>query len=347
MAKKVSEEKNEYKDLKKQGDSKSSKKITKNTVVYGVPKKKKKPRSDKIRIAMCILFSACIVCLTMPFTTFKFERTIDTDDMIASYQKDIDKACEDIEKAEKELILADEKEVEENKALEKSEIIYPKTLADDNIIGQKCDTEELLKKIDEAARLDRTQYTKESYNKLLEEIYAATGLLTPKAVVSDTGFQLIFGSSLSGSTIDKRTEGISQRLIYSIGFLVVPVIGFFVASFDKKRHIKNIIAIIGSAFLIFDLFAFFPLQYIDYGAVISFLFYAIIFILGIAGIYTKQQEDYWINHYEECVEKGMTKWLPDGYLDDKKNAEQIKADKEQQAIVDSAKNAQKRRGKKK
>lgn len=342
MARKVSEE-NESKNPKK----KDSKKITKNTVVYGVPKKRKKPRSDKIRIAMCVLYSACIICLTMPFTTFNFERIIDSDEGAANYQKEIDKAYEEISKAEEELVLADKEEVDENKALEKSEIIYPKNLPNDNIIKQKCETEKLLEKIDEAANLDRTIYTKESYSKLLEKIYAATGVLTQKAIISDTGFQLIFGSSLSGSTINKRTEGTMQRLLYSIGFLIIPVLGFFVASFDKKHHIKNIIATIGSALLIFDLFAFFPLEYIDYGATITFVLYVIILILGVAGFYTKQQEDYWLNHYEECIEKGMTKWLPDGYLDDKKNAEQIKEDKTQQAIVDSAKNAQKRRSKKK
>lgn len=43
----------------------------------------------------------------------------------------------------------------------------------------------------------------------------------------------------------------------------------------------------------------------------------------------------------------MTKWLPDGYDEDKRTLEQIKADREHQALVDSAKNAQKRRSKKK
>lgn len=351
MAKKISEEdKNKLNSVEKQKqttDSKKRKKITKNTVVYGVPKRRKKPRSDKIRIALCLLYSACIVCLTMPFTTFNFERTLNTDDEIKSCQKDIDKAYDELEKAQKDLVLADKKEVEENKGLEKSKIIYPKSLAEDNVIGQKCETDRLLKLIDEAAGLDYTKYTRESYNNLLEKIYSATGTLAPSATISDTGFQLVFGNSLSDATFSKRTEGTFQRLMYSIGFLIIPIAGFFAASFDKKHHIKNIIAMVGSAFLIFVMFTFFPLEYIDYGAVISFVLYIIILILGVAGVYCKQQEDYWLEHYDECVEKGMTKWLPDGYLDDKKNAEQIKADKAQQAIVDSAKNAQKRRQKKK
>ncbi len=351
MANKVTEEDKNKPDggekQKQTTNPKKQKKITKNTVIYGVPKKKKKSRSDKIRIALCLLYTACIVCLTMPFTTFNFERILDTDENVKNYQREIDKAYDELEKAESELVLADEEEVEENKGLEKGDIIYPKSLAADNVIGQKCETERLLKLIDKTASYDYVKYTKESYNKLLEKIYSAVGVLTPSATISDTGLKLVFGNSLSNSAFSKRTEGIFQRLMYSIGFLVIPVVGFFATSFDKKHHIKNIIAMVGSAFLIFVLFAFFPLEYIDYGAVISFVLYAVILILGVAGVYCKQQEDYWLEHYDECVEKGMTKWLPDGYLDDKKTAEQVKADKAQQAVVDSAKNAQKRRQKKK
>lgn len=348
MAKKVNEEIKEKDKQSEVSGSKNSKKAKKKTVVYNVPPKKpKKSRSEKIRIAMCVFFTACIVCLTMPFTTFNIVRTMDTDEGVENYQKKIDKACEELKKAEEKLVLADEEEVEENKSLEKSDVIYPHSLSDDNIIKQKCETKTILKEIEKAAQIDRIKYTKESYDNLLEKIYNASGIITSTAVISDTGLQLIFGTSLSDTAVNRRTEGVFQRLLYSIGFLVVPAVGFFIASFDKKRHIKNIFAIVGSMLLIFDIFAFFPLQYIDYGAVISVVLYVIIFLLGVAGFYTKQQEDYWTSHYEECVEKGMTKWLPDGYIEDKKNAEQIKADKEHQALVDAAKNAQKRRSKKK
>lgn len=341
LAKKIVDE--EIKQDKKTKKSKNTQ------TVYNVPnvKKRKKSRSEKLRIALCVLFLFGIICVSFPFTRFEFSRTLDGDEEVKAYQAELDKSCEEIKKAEKNLVKASEEEIEENKSIEKSEIIYPKTLAEDNIVGQKCQTDELLKAIDEAAQIDRTLYTKESYDKLLDSIYTGTGLLTSYNVMSDTGLQLIFGKGISDSANYRRTEGTLQRFLYSIGFLVVPVVGFLVACFDKKRHFKNIVATIGSAFLIFDLFAFFPLKYIDYGAVIVAVLYIIILILGIAGFYTKQQEDYWLAHYEECVEKGMTKWLPDGYDEDKRNLEQIQVDKAHQALVDSAKNAQKHRNKKK
>lgn len=347
MARKIGDE--ELKESKVEDKPKKSKKTKTAKTVYNVPevKKRKKKRSEKLRILLCVLFSFGIICVSFPFTKFNVTRTFDTENDIVEYQKQIDEACDNIKKAEKNLEKASAEEIEENKKLEKSTIIYPKTLAEDNIIGQKCETDEILKAIDEAAQIDRTLYTKESYDKLLDSIYTATGLLTSSTIISDTGFQLIFGKSLSDSAVDKRTEGTFQRLIYSIWFLIIPVVGFLVASFDKKRHIKNIVATVGSALLLFDLFAFFPLNYIEYGAVVVLILYVIILLVGIAGFYTKQQEDYWLAHYEECVEKGMTKWLPDGYDEDKRNLEQIQADKAHQALVDSAKNAQKRRSKKK
>ena len=344
LAKKIGGD--EFNEPKKENTQKKSKK---GKTVYNVPevKKRKKKRSEKLRISLCILFLIGIISVSFPFTKFNVERTLDTKEDVAEYQTQLDNACNNIKKAENNLKKASAEEVEENKKLEKSKIIYPKTLAEDNIIGQKCQTDEILNAIDDAAHIDRTLYTKESYDELLDSIYTATSLLTSSTTISDTGFQLIFGKSLSGSSVDKRTEGTFQRLIYSVWFLVIPIIGFLVASFDKKRHIKNAVATIGSALLLFDLFTFFPLNYIEYGAVVAAVLYVIILFVGIAGFYTKQQEDYWYAHYEECVEKGMTKWLPDGYDEDKRTLEQIQADKEHQALVDSAKNAQKRRSRKK
>lgn len=344
MAKKIVDE--EVKEPKKEKKIKKSKKVQ---TVYNVPevKKRKKKLSEKLRIALCVLFSLGIICTSFPFTTFNISRVIDSEEDVKAYQAQIDKACKDIKEAENNLVKASEEEVEENKALEKSEIDYPKSLPDDNIVGQKCETDELLKVIDEAAQIDRTLYTKESYEVLLDSIYTGRSLLTSYTVISDTGLQLVLGKGISDSANYRRTEGTLQRFLYSIGFLVVPVVGFFVSCFDKKRHFKNVFAMIGSAFLIFDLFAFFPLNYIDYGAVLAVIIYIITLIVGVAGFYAKQQEDYWVSHYEECVEKGMQKWLPDGYDEDKRNLEQIQADKAHQALVDSAKNAQKRRNKKK
>lgn len=344
MAKKIGSE--DFKEPERKNNPKKSKGTK---TVYNVPevKKRKKKRSEKLRILLCILFSFGIICVSFPFVEFNFEKKIDTEQDVLNYQEQLDDACNKIKEAEKNLKKASAEEVEENKKLEKSTIIYPKTLAEDNIIGQKCETDEILNTIDDAAHIDRTLYTKESYNKLLDSIYTATSLLRTSTVISYTGFQLIFGNSLSDATVNKQTEGIFQRFIYSIWFLVIPVIGFLTASFDKKRHIKNIVATIGSVLLMFDLFVFFPLNYIEYGAVIVAVLYVVVFLVGIAGFYTKQQEDYWVAHYEECVEKGMTKWLPDGYDEDKRSLEQIQADKAHQALVDSAKNAQKRRSKKK
>lgn len=344
MAKKIVDE--EVKESKKEKSTKKSKKVQ---TVYNVPevKKRKKKRSEKLRIALCVLFSLGIICTSFPFTTFNISRVIDNEEDVKAYQAQIDKACKDIKEAQDNLIKANEKEIEENKSLEKSKIDYPKSLPEYNVVGQKCKTDELLKVIDEAAQIDRIPYTKESYDALLESIYTGMSLLTSYTVISDTGLQLILGKGISDSANYRRTEGSLQRFFYSIGFLVIPIIGFFVSCFDKKRHFKNIVAVIGSAFLIFDLFAFFPLKYVDYGAVIAVIIYMIILIIGIVGFYTKQQEDYWASHYEECVEKGMQKWLPDGYDEDKRNLEQIQADKSHQALVDSAKNAQKRRSKKK
>lgn len=305
-------------------------------------KREKSQRSAKLRVAMAILYSFCIVLTAFPFTEVSFEKRIDTEEDVAAMQRMIDESYDNLKKAMDGL----EENPNKDEEIQANRITIrtPKELNND--IGKKCETDKLLELLNEAADLNNLDYTVESYNKMSDAIYDALSTLTQRAMISETCIQLAFGASASSSYSGERS-GTLERFLYSILFLVVPVAGFFISSFDRKRHIKNIFAIVGSAAVIVDFFLFFPLNIVGDGAVYSVIIYFIIFILGFVGLYVKQQEDYWYKNYELAIEKGQEKWLPDGFLADKKTAEQIKEEKEHQAIIDAAKNAEKRRNKKK
>ena len=128
LAKKIGGD--EFNEPKKENTQKKSKK---GKTVYNVPevKKRKKKRSEKLRISLCILFLIGIISVSFPFTKFDVERALDTEKDVAEYQTQLDNACNNIKKAENNLKKASAEEIEENKKLEKSKIIYPKTLAEE------------------------------------------------------------------------------------------------------------------------------------------------------------------------------------------------------------------------
>ena len=80
MAKKIGGEK--FNEPKKENKPKKSQK---GKTVYNVPevKKRKKKRSEKLRISLCILFLFGIISVSFPFTKFNVERTFDTEKDVA------------------------------------------------------------------------------------------------------------------------------------------------------------------------------------------------------------------------------------------------------------------------
>ena len=83
LAKKIGGD--EFNEPKKENTQKKSKK---GKMVYNVPevKKRKKKRSEKLRISLCILFLIGIISVSFPFTKFNVERALDTEKDVAEYQ---------------------------------------------------------------------------------------------------------------------------------------------------------------------------------------------------------------------------------------------------------------------
>lgn len=167
-------------------------------------------------------------------------------------------------------------------------------------IKEDIDTEDIkstLKLIEEAKAVERDLYTDKSVEKLNDAILKAQQSLGASYTISQTALQLMFGGSISEmygnqSAMDSVTNSI---FISVLG--IIPVLGFFAASFDKKKHIKHIISMLCSVLAIIDImFVIYPS--VDTGSVFTIIMYIIIAVITIFSIYAKQQEDYIVQHPE-------------------------------------------------
>lgn len=163
-------------------------------------------------------------------------------------------------------------------------------------ISEGIDAEKLGSLIDEARLIPKNNYTDETAAVLTDAILSGQRTLRATLTISQAPLQLMFGGGL-GTTEGVETGTIVTNIIMVYMLAILPFVGFLIASFDIRRHIKNIYSILCAVFCIMDIFML-VYPHIGKGAVASIAIYIIIFVLGISGFYAKQQEDYIMKHPE-------------------------------------------------
>lgn len=161
-------------------------------------------------------------------------------------------------------------------------------------IAQGIKAEQLDSLIQQGLNLKRYKYTEESLSTVDTALLKAQKVLCTDLIVSQAPLQLIMsgGGNFSNNVAN-------HILMYFLA--LIPIVGFFIASFNRFGHLKNIYTLIGSVSCIALIFRmFYP--YLARGAVFSIFVYMILAGLAIAGMYAKQQEDYIILHPEEEAE---------------------------------------------
>lgn len=214
-------------------------------------------------------------------------------------------------------------------------------------VADDVDIQKLAELIEEVREIERGDYTEESLENLNTTLLEAQRLLCATVVVSQTGLQMMLGGSVSEAFGNYASVGESiLHGILAFLFAIVPLVGFFAATFDKKRHIKHVIILAGSVICLVDIFlTIYP--YIGIGAVLSVIMYILIILLNFGSIYATQQERYILAHPEE--EASFTEKHPQFVkaLINAKTFGSLKKPTAAEQDLQSAKNAQKHKNPKK
>ena len=276
--------------------------------VINAPHKKKHKKalrtpSQVIRICLVWCFVICLFLLSLPFINATFYITDNlkiTTDVQEAYskaatQQDIDAAVNELQAAIDGLETDPKKE---ESALEPTNAAAIDSAQFDWVyhISSDVKSEELQKLILKAKDIDRSTYTDKSIETLNNTVTNAQKILGASVTISQTALQLMFGGSISEMFRGTSNGTISNSLFaYALG--IIPLICFFAASFDKTRHIKHIVSLLGSILCLVDIY-FIVYPFIAIGSVLTIVMYILICILNIFSIYAKQQEDYIIRHPE-------------------------------------------------
>ncbi|MGN0559176.1 MAG: hypothetical protein ACI4IS_06995 [Acutalibacteraceae bacterium] len=94
-----------------------------------------------------------------------------------------------------------------------------------------------------------------------------------------TCIDLIFGNTENQMPLVIR--------LASVVFLIIPIVGFFAASFDKTRNIKNIIGIAGSGIGVCAIVIMIGGEALALGSMLSLLLYLITFFVSMLGVFSR------------------------------------------------------------
>lgn len=269
------------------------------------PKKKRKKLlktpSHIIRLCMVWAYVIAIFLLSLPFvsTTLYIKEDLDITtsaaeaDLKYASQKEIDTAADELEAALGGLKKSGEEvpeEYEDSMALSSASFDWKYHIANG------IQTDRIITLISKSREANRQLYTVETVNALNETTLKAQRALCATVTVTQSALQIILGGSVNNTYSGDISELIlSGVMIYALAIL--PIVGFFISTFDKRRHIKNTYSLITSVLCMLDIFiVIYP--NIDIGSVLSVFTYILIFMLSIAGFYAKQQEDYIVKHPE-------------------------------------------------
>ncbi len=351
--------------------------------VINAPKRKKKPLktpSQIIRFVMIFCFVICILLMTYPFISVELcinenlevsPITADvplhlaTQDEINAAEKRLQTAMDGLVEAPKEEETSGEETGSENSQEnsnasqpEGSEESKPEHTANRTIgtayydwtyqVLEGVNIDALGTLIDKAMNVDREEYTEESVAVLNDAVLHAQRVLCAKVTVTQNAWQMMVGGPVKEAfgVVSSVGETIFRTILaFALG--LIPLVCFFAASFDRRRHIKHVIIMIGCVLALLDLFlAIYP--YVGIGAVLSIIMYVIISLLNFCSIYAKQQEDHIVNHPEEEAE--FTVKHPQfvkALLNEKSFGRYYDTQHRREQEYKAAKNAQKRNSKKK
>lgn len=314
------------------GSGKKKKKQKRKVTVINVPKRRKPLRTPSHIIRLCLVWSFVLIMLllTYPFLSTQLYISDDLEVTPDNTKATLKLATqEEINAAEKELQAAIDGLVEAPKEEESSQASGSESSAGENSeasqesstalkpassgirslstahynwsynVSEKVDITALANLIDKAMTIDRSLYTEETTDILNTAVIKAQKTLCATVIVSQNAWQMMIGGPV------KEAFGVSSSVgdtimhsIFSFAFAVIPVVCFLAASFDKRRHIKHVIIMIGAILALVDFFIIiYP--FVGIGAVLSIIMYVLVCILNIASIYAKQQEDHIVKHPEE------------------------------------------------
>lgn len=308
-----------------------SKKLKKQVKVINVPKKKKLLRTPSHILRICLVwcFVICIFLLTYPFLEVRLyindKLEITPNNQEASFalatQNDIDLAAYNISLAYSKLEKLPDAEDSESSELSEqqsqSEGSSEASAPDDEEavrsidtakyewqyrIDKNVDASTLLTMIETTKNLKRYQYTEKTVGELNKAVLQAQRTLGASVGISQNALQMMLGGSVSEAF--GRYDSVGNSIwhgITSFALAVIPVLGFFFAVFDKKRHFKHVIITLGAILALADIFlTIYP--YVGIGAVLSIIMYIIICVFNFSSIYAKQQEDFIMKHPEKEAE---------------------------------------------
>ena len=264
-------------------------------------KKLLKTPSHIIRLVMVWMYVILIFLLsTSYFTTtlyIKDDLTIgyDLSNATLTYadQKQVDNAADELEKALSELKKNGEKSLQsQNSSIAMSTASFDWKYH----IARGINTERITELINKSKALDRTIYTEKTVKAVNDATLKAQYVLCATVTISQSALQIVLGGAVN-NTSQEQLAGIIVSGIMMLVLVILPVVGFFIATFDKRRHIKNVYTILCCLTCItLIMTAVYPS--IGIGAVASVILYIILFFLTAASIYAIQQERYIIAHPE-------------------------------------------------
>lgn len=344
--------------------------------VINVPKRRRPLQTPSNIIRLCIVWSfiICIFLLTYPFLSaqlfindnLEVTTMVGTADLKLHTQDEIDEAAKELKAAidgleeappdEESSAEPDTSENSDTSSVTSDDSEYEPPIRSIDTANYKwqysirddVDIEEIAGLIDSAKNIDRKKYTEESVDKLNKAVLKAQRTLCATVNVSQSAIQMMVGGMVGESFGNYGSVGHSvMHGIFSFGLAIMPIIGFFAATFDKRRHIKHVIVMICAILSLIDIFlTIYP--FVGIGAVLSIIMYILICLLNIASIYTKQQEDFIVSHPEkeaEFTEKHP--YLVKALLNAKTFGGLPTSSDIKEQTYQAAKNAQKRNKKKK
>ncbi len=312
-------------------DSKDDKPQKRQVKVINATKRKRRPLqtpSNIIRLCIVWSFIICIFLLTYPFLSTQLVINKDLEvttqvgdaDMKLASQAEIDEAAKELKAAidgleeappeEESSAVSDTSENSDGSSKISDDGEYePPIRSIDTAnykwqysISEDVNIDEIASLIDSAKAVKREKYTAESVDKLNRAVLKAQRTLCATVNVSQSAIQMMVGGMVGESYGNYDSVGRSvMHGLFSFGLGIMPIIGFFAATFDKRRHIKHVIVMICAILSLIDIFlTIYP--FVGIGAVLSIIMYILICILNIGSIYAKQQEDYIVNHPEKEAE---------------------------------------------
>ncbi len=268
------------------------------------PRKKRKKLlktpSHIIRLVMVWTYVILIFLLSMPFMTttlyIRDDLSIGSDLSSATLryadQAQIDQAAEELQKALDSLKKNGEAVPESSSDVAVSSATFDWSYH----ITTGVNIDKIMPLITKSKELNRNEYTEASVKAVNEATLKAQHLLCATVTISQSALQIVLGGALNDLP-SEDVGGIIVSGIMMFALAILPVVGFFIATFDKRSHVKNVYTAICSPVCIAMIFfAVYPT--IGLGAVISVILYILLFALTAGDIYAIQQERYIMRHPE-------------------------------------------------